>query len=233
MTDPLSRYARMMLTATPLVLGITLQVSVDSRADVGFEPLISHGPSLDRSMTALNETIQDQYAKDQLLARLVEPVSDEHRFETVAAVGNISWAANRLSVTSDFGPVIVDDLSLVSNLAALNEGLLLRGDDVFMTVANNNSNSGASVSGAEFDYAAAILNGVLRAEGRRAAKNGSQTEFGMLVRDDASLDSTIAFVNDEIQRRENQELMLAGSETPEVTGTSFTVAAHALATGFH
>jgi hypothetical protein len=232
MTNPPVRIARMLLIATPLVLAVTLNGSAESGADVGFEPLISHGPSLDRSMTALNGTIQDQYAKERLLARLVQPVSDEERFQTVAAASDdTSGAAFRMIGASGFGPVVIDDSSLESNLAALNEDLHLRGD-VFMTMANNGSNSGASVSGAEFDYAAAILSGVLRAEARRAATYSSQSAFGTLVRDGASLDSTIVSLNDEIQRRESQEGMLAGSEMPEVTGTSFTVVAQALAIGF-
>lgn len=231
MRHPISRSARMLLTATPLFLAIPVQVSADSEIAGGFEPSVYHGPSLDRSMVALNETIQDQYAKERVLASLTDPVSGQDRFESVAAAGNAASAPDRASDTSEFGPIVFDDPSLQSNLMALNENLLLHGDDLFTVIAQNISNSGALVSDVEFDYAAAILNGMLAAEARRAAEENSQTAFGTLIVDDATLDSAVALLNDELQRRENQEIMLAGSDTPAVTGTSFEVVAQAMAEG--
>lgn len=232
MVNLLWRNAKPLLMVTPLFLAVSLQVSANSRGENAFEPLVHNGSSLDHSMTALNEAIEDQYAKEQMLASLVEPVSDQDRFETVAAAGNISTAVDGALDTSEFGPIISDDPSLETNLMVLNENLLLRGDDLFVTIAENASNSGASVSGAEFDYVAAILDGVLEAEGRRKAARNSHTAFGTLVRNDATLDNNIAFLNDEIQKRENREIMLAGDHSPPVTGTSFGVAAYAMAVGF-
>jgi hypothetical protein len=220
-----------MLAATPLLLAISVQVSADSGAAAGFEPVVHHGPSLDRSMTALNETIQDQYAKERFLARLVDPVADQERFETVAAAGNASSATDRASDVSEFGHIVFDDPSLENNMVALNENLLLRGDDVFVTIANNMSDSGSSVSGKSFDYVAAILDGVLKAEARREAELSSRIAFGTLIRDDATLDSNIAFLNDEMQRRDDRQIMLAGNETPAVTGTTFELVAYAMAVG--
>ena len=232
MRHPLSRSARNLLVATPLLLAVSLHVFADGSAANGFEPLVYSGPSLDSSMTALDKAIQDQYAKEQMLASLVDPVSDQDRFETVAAAGNTSSARDLSSSISDFGPMISDDPSLESNLVVLNENLLLRGDDLFLTIAETASNSGASVTSAEFDYVAAILDGVLAAEARREAERNSQTLFGTLVRDDTTLDKNIAFLNDEIRKRENREVMLAGGEPPPVNGSSFGVAAYAMAVGF-
>lgn len=228
----LSRYATPLLAAAPFLLAVSLQVSADSRGENGFEPLVHHGSSLDRSIRALNEAIQDQYAKEQMLASFVDPVADQDRFETVAAAGNTSSALNGSSDFSEFGPIISDDPSLESNLLVLNTNILLRGDDLFLAIAESASNSGASVSGAEFDYVAAILDGFLEAEARRETERGSHTAFGTLVRNDNSLDNNLAFLNDEIQKRENSEAMLAGDLPPPVTGTSFTVAAYAMAVGF-
>jgi len=183
-------------------------------------------------MAALNEIIQDQYEKERLLASLVDPVSDQDRFETVAAAGNTSTPRDRSSDVSEFGPIVFDDSTLESNLMALNDNLILRGNDLFMTIADNVSNSGPSVSKKDFDYVAAILDGVLKAEAMRESERGSGNAFGTLVRNDATLDNNIAFLNDEIQRREDQEVMLAGGQTPAVTGTSFGVVAYAMAVGF-
>jgi len=222
----------MLLTAAPLLLAVSLQVSADSETVGGFEPSVHHGPSLDRSMVALNETIQDQYAREQVLASLTNPVSDQDRFESVAAAGNAARAPDRASDFSEFGPIVFDDPSLQSNLMALNENLILRGDDLFVTIANNVSDTGPSVSKKDFDYVAAILDGVLKAEAMRESEQRPGRAFGSLIRDDATLDSNIAFLNDEMQRREDRQIMLAGNQTPAVTGTSFEAVAYAMAVGF-
>jgi len=232
MRYPRSRSARNLLVATPLLLAVSLHVFASGSAANGFEPLVYDGPSLDSSITVLDKAIQDHYAKEQMLASLFDPVSDQDRFETVAAAENISSARDLSSDISDFGPVIFDDPSLESNLMVLNENLLLHGDDLFLTIAENPSNSGASVTRAEFDYVAAILDGVLAAEARREAERNSQTLFGTLVSDDTTLDKNIAFLNEEIRKRANREVMLAGDEPLPVTGSSFGVAAYAMAVGF-
>lgn len=78
---------------------------------------------------------------------------------------------------------------------------------------------------------AAILDGMLEAEARRAADWRAQTAFGTLIRDDASLENNIASLNAEIQQRENREVMLAGGLPTAVTGASFEVVAHAMNVG--
>jgi basic membrane lipoprotein Med (substrate-binding protein (PBP1-ABC) superfamily) len=232
MHHPISRSARTLLTAAPFLLAVSLQVSADSETAGGFEPSVYHGPSLDRSMVALNETMQDQYAKERVLARLVDPVADQERFETVAAAGNTSSATDRSADVSEFGPVVFDGESLESSMVTLNENLILRGDDLFVTIANNVSDTGPSVSKKDFDFVAAILDGVLKAEAMRESEQRPGTAFGALIRDDATLDSNIALLNDEMQRREDRQIMLAGNHTPAVTGTSFEVVAYAMVVGF-
>jgi hypothetical protein len=235
MRVPRSRFSRVLLAVAPAVsfaLAISLQGSADDQVAGDFGPAVNNGPSLDRSMVELDATIQDQYAKERLLASLQAPVSDQDRFQTVAAAGTPSIAIYPSSSGSAFGPAVFDGPSLESNLVVLNEDLLLRGDTQFVTVAANVSDSGATVTEGEFDYVAAILGSRFKAEALRERERSSRTGFGTLVRDDSTLEKNIALLNDDMQKREFREVMLSGDLPPVVTDTSFAVAANAMAVGF-
>ena len=187
-------------------------------------PLVFTGETLDRSLQALNQHIQEKYLQEDLLAGLIEERAPE--FATAAAASAAVPTPEEAPSEGAFGYIVFDGRSLSSGLELFNAELALRGEDAFVRAGR-----GTAVEGEAFAAAASSAGLDAKMAARRRQAAGTPDGFGDAIGDDASLDASIVALNERLREQGARDAMLTAAVRP-VDGDSFDAAPAALALSF-
>jgi hypothetical protein len=188
-------------------------VFAEASGDGRTGPSLFTGNALDASLHALNHHIQDKYAQEDMLAALVEPRAPDFAVAAVASAAVPTFIET--SEPGAFGYAIVNDKSLNRALELFNTEVAMRGSDVFIRVATEATSKGEAFA------IAAVSAGVEEKMARYRDESAAVTEgFGSTIRDGASLEYSVAALNQRMQDQVDREIRLA-SAVPPIDGTSF------------
>ena len=199
--------------AATLIFGPSDQALAAATGDGWMGPKAFNGQALDESLHALNHHIQDKYSQDDMLAALTETRAPE--FAVASAASAAVPTIEQAEEVGAFGYLVFDSRSLDAALDLFNTEVKLRGEDLFIQVAQE-----ATSKGDAFALAAASAGVEEKMAQYRSEVTEAATGFGDTVHDDASLESSVAALNKRMHEQIEREVKLAAT-VPPVDDSSF------------
>lgn len=181
------------LAAAPSIL------NADGRDAGRHGPIVFRGADLDSAMVSLSDFIRRHDAQYEMLAQLDAVPSQD--FRTVAsAVATTPFDRDRPD-SLEFGWAVTDGASLDLHLAAFNDEVLGRGDDLFIRIA-----TAEAAKTMDFGTVASDVYSGLSVNGR--------------VRDDPTLDNEMQALASGMRQFEDRSTQISRA-VPATTDTSF------------
>lgn len=213
--------ASLILISAAITTTSSDRVSAAASGDGWMGPKVFSGQALDQSLHALNHHIQDKYAQDDMLAALIEPRAPE--FAVASAASAAAPTIEQAQEVGAFGYLVFDSRSLDAGLELFNIEFALRDEDLFNQVALE-----ATSKGDAFALAASSAGLDEKMAEYRSELADAASGYGHTVHNDASLEASVAALNQRMHEQIEREIMLA-SAVPPVDDSSFASVMIALA----
>lgn len=192
---------------TVLALLIGGPALAEATGDGWMGPTVVDGSAIDHTLIALNVHIQDKYRQDDMLAALTEPLHSD--FANTAVATAHGPRVDYLPSRPPFGYEVSDGRSLDDGLQLFHREIALRGNDLFIQVAQD-----VQVRGDAFALAA-------RGAGLDEQMARYQMEmieidngFGNAIFDGLSLQASVAAINQRIKDQVVRETQIAAAVPP-------------------